>query len=400
MNKIELLAPANSLVKVKIAFMAGADAIYVGGEYSLRSRAGSLTIDEIKEMADYIHANNKKLFVTVNMVFHNNDLEGIKEYLINLDKIHVDAVIVSSLSILVLTKKHTNMEVHMSTQLSTLNSGAISYFKKYGADRVVLARECSMDEIKEIAASSDLPLEVFIHGGMCSNYSGKCALSNRMANRDSNRGGCAHSCRWYYDLYNRGDKITNRNKKFSLSSKDLRATSYIADLINAGVASLKIEGRMKSENYIRQTVKTYRDMIDEIYSKGGVLSQERIDYYNSQLDFAENRVTDDGFFSGDSNNSKIIYGVNGAGVRHDYVAMVMDYNDKSNYAIIEVKNKFELGDKLEVVSPSKDYPEFVNSGMFDPDWKFVEVANKPASILYIRLPYSVKKYDMIRKISK
>ena len=197
MNKIELLAPAKDLFKAKIAVDYGADAIYLGGKcFSLRSRASNFENEDIKEIVEYAHSKGVKVYITVNIVFHDDDFVGIKEYLAYLDEIGVDAIIVSSLFIVNYVKKHhPRMEAHISTQMSSINSDAVSVLKMYGADRVVLAREVSMDEIKLISSVSSLPLEVFIHGGMCSNYSGRCVLSNRMTNRDANRGGCAHSCR-------------------------------------------------------------------------------------------------------------------------------------------------------------------------------------------------------------
>ena len=195
--KIELLAPAKDLFKAKIAVDYGADAVYLGGKcFSLRSRASNFENEDIKEIVEYAHGKNVKVYVTVNIVFHDEDFDGIKEYLAYLDEIGVDAIIVSSLFIVNYVKKHhPRMEAHISTQLSSLNSDAVNILKMYGADRVVLGRECSIDKIKQIAYKCDTPLEVFIHGGMCSNYSGRCVLSNRMTNRDANRGGCAHSCR-------------------------------------------------------------------------------------------------------------------------------------------------------------------------------------------------------------
>ena len=317
MNKPELLAPAKDLFKAKIAIDYGADAVYIGGKFfSLRSRASNFEISDIKELVSYAHERNKKVYVTVNIIFHDEDFFGIREYLEALNKIGVDAIIVSSLAVVQIAKKIApNLECHISTQASTINSDGVEVLKGLGADRVVLARECSMEQIKRIAEKDILPLEVFIHGGMCSNYSGRCTLSNRMTNRDANRGGCAHSCRWKYEVYEGDTKISNDETLFSMSSKDLRATYYIEEMMKANVASLKIEGRMKSEYYIAQVVKTYRAMIDEIYENGH-LDDNRLAYYDNELDKAENRPSDDGFLSGNCDNSKHLYGVNGAGVLH------------------------------------------------------------------------------------
>lgn len=393
------MAPAKDLAKAKIAVDYGANAVYIGGKsFSLRSRASNFDISDIEDIVNYAHYKNVKVYVTVNMVFHDEDFEGITKYLQTLEEIQVDGIIISSVWLLELAKTVApKLERHMSTQLSIINTSSIDYLKQYGADRIVLGRECSMDEIKEICNKSELPIEAFIHGGMCSNYSGRCTLSNRMTNRDANRGGCAHSCRWKYRVYENNDLISDNETLFSMSSKDLRATSYIEDMINAGVASLKIEGRMKSDYYIAQVVKTYRKMIDEIYEKGH-LDEERIVYYNKELDKAENRPSDDGFLSGECDNSKHLYGVNGAGVTHDYVALVKNYDPIRGIALIEVKNYFEVNDELEVFGPQIDNKMFKANIMFDDEWKKVDVASKPTQLLYMRLPYKVRKNDMIRKI--
>jgi len=399
MKKIELLAPAKDLFKAKIAVMYGADAVYIGGKnFSLRSRASNFSLEEIKEIVNFAHNRGVKVYVTVNIIFHDSDFNGIKEYLISLEKIGVDAVIITSIAVLLIGKRVApNMEYHISTQNSIINSDAVNYYKSLGADRIVLGRECSMEEIEGIKQNCNIPIEVFIHGGMCSNYSGRCTLSNRMTNRDANRGGCAHSCRWKYRLYDGNELVSNENCLFSLSSKDLRASAYIERLIYSGVASLKIEGRMKSEYYIAQVGKTYRKMIDEVNTVGHI-SKEKLEYFDNELEKAENRLSDDGFLSGYCDNSKHLYGINGAGVSHDYVAIVKEYDEIRNLAIIEVKNIFEKGDKLEVFSPSIDNEVFICNLMFDEEWKQIIIANKPTQMIYLRLPFKVDKYAMIRKV--
>ena len=400
MNKIELLAPAKDLHKAKIAIMYGADAVYVGGKsFSLRSRASNFTYEDLKELSIFAKKHNAKVYVTVNMVFHDDDLNGIREYIKYLDSIHIDALIVSSVGLIGLIKSiSSRMEVHISTQLSSLNSLAVKQLADLGADRVVLAREASMDQIEDISFKVKTPLEVFIHGGMCSNFSGRCVLSNRMTLRDANRGGCAHSCRWKYHLFDGNNKLSSDNCLLSMSSKDLRASAYVERMIRANIASLKIEGRMKSEYYIGQVVKTYRKMIDEIY-KCPSLSEKRLAYYDSELSKAENRPSDDGFLSGDCDNTKHLYGVNGAGVTHDYVGYVLGYDKIRGIAKVEVKNIFKLNDVLEVFGPLVDNKQFRCVSMFDEDYKLVDLANKPTQILHIRVPFELHEADMIRKVS-
>lgn len=400
MNKIELLAPAKDLEKAKIAIEYGADAVYVGGKnFSLRSRASNFTNENIHELVSFAHERNAKVYVTVNIVFHDEDFKGLKDYLAFLDKIGVDAIIVSSPFVMKYVKEnHPNIEVHVSTQLSSLNSEAIDTLKSYGADRVVLGREASISDIMALGLNSSLPLEVFIHGGMCSNYSGRCVMSNRMTNRDANRGGCAHSCRWKYHVYDDDHLISDPDNPLSMSSKDLRATEYIGDLIEAGVSSLKIEGRMKSEYYIAQVVKTYRQLIDEIYTVGK-LSPESIDYYNKELLKAENRPSDSGFLSGTCDDSKSLYGINGAGVTHDYVGIVRDFYEERGIAKIEVKNMFDTNDILEAFGPQLANTQFINKNMYDKDYHLINEAHKPAEIVYVRVPFKLSVNDMLRKIS-
>ena len=399
MNKIELLAPAKDFSKAKIAVDYGADAVYIGGKfYSLRSRASNFEISDIKNIVIYAHSKHVKVYVTVNIVFHDEDFDGIIDYLKTLESIGVDGIIISSVWLLEAAKEFApKLERHMSTQLSTINSAAIEYLKDRGADRVVLAREASMSEIKKIKEHSNVPIEVFIHGGMCSNYSGRCTLSNRMTNRDANRGGCAHSCRWKYKVYEGPALISNSDKLFSMSSKDLRATAYIEDMIKAEVASLKVEGRMKSDYYIAQVIKTYRKMIDEIYETGH-LNQDRIAYYNNELDKAENRPSDDGFLSGACDNSKHLYDENGAGVTHDYVGLIRNYDPIRGIALVEVKNIFSAEDELEIFGPDLDNQKFKPVMMFDENWNKLLQANKPTELIYMRVPFKVTKNYMMRKI--
>ncbi len=397
-NKIELLAPAKDLAKAKIAIMYGADAVYVGGKrFSLRSRASNFTTEDLKDLLAFAKAYHAKVYVTVNIVFHDEDIYGVREYLEELQDIGVDGIIVSSLGLMTLCRSIApKLECHISTQLSSANSGAVETLASFGADRVVLAREASIYEIRDIKAKTKIPLEVFIHGGMCSNYSGRCVLSNRMTGRDANRGGCAHSCRWNYHLYDGGAMISDPGRLFSMSSKDLRASAYIEELVHLGIASLKIEGRMKSEYYVAQVVKTYRRMIDTVLENGH-LTPEELDYYDQELMKAENREADDGFFSGSCDNTKHFYGVGSPSVTHDYVGFVRNYDPIRNLALIEVKNPFAAGEELELFGPVIDNYVFESPLLFDTDWKSIPRANKPSDFIYMRMPLPVRRGDMIRR---
>jgi len=289
---IELLAPAGDLEKLKIAYLYGADAVFIGGqEYSLRARASNFSLSEIKEAADFAHGLGKKLYVTANIIPHDENYQGLVEYLKGLEDANIDAIIAASPYIVNMAKKHTNLEVHISTQQSVLNQYAVKYFEDIGASRVVLGRELNVAEIKTIVEKSQAEIEVFIHGGMCASYSGRCTLSNTFTLRDANRGGCAHSCRWNYDLFDGNEKISDETL-FSMSSKDLQSLKFIPSLIDAGVHSLKIEGRMKSVHYIATVVWVYRMLIDEYLATGKINDFE---YYENEISKAENRLTKEGF---------------------------------------------------------------------------------------------------------
>lgn len=399
MKKIELLAPAGDLKRLKTAIRYGANAVYIGGKkFSLRSRASNFEMADIKEGCDFAKQYGAHIHVTINMIPHQDDLDGLVDYLKGLKEAGVSAIIVASLGIVQIAKKHVpELEIHLSTQMNSTNSAVIKEVMMWGVDRVVLGRECSIDEIKLITAHSPLPTEAFIHGGMCSNYSGRCTLSNAMTLRDANRGGCAQSCRWKYHLFQDDQLISDPEVLLSMSSKDLMAHRYIEDMIHANVASLKIEGRMKSEYYIAQVVKTYRKLIDEVYELGH-LDESRLKYYAIEFNKAENRPTADGFLGGEPLEHHHLYGINGAGVTHDFVGYVLDYNPQTQIALVEVRNYFKRYDQLEVFGPTIDNVPFIVDNMTNKQQELVTIANKPMEILHIHIPFEVKTHDMIRKV--
>lgn len=397
MNKIELLAPAGDLERLKVAVLYGADAVYVGGKkFSLRSRASNFDLETIEKGVAFAKQHNSRIHVTVNMIPHEHDLNELEEYLIQLEKIGVSAIICASLRVLTLAKKVApKLEVHVSTQHSTTNSKAIAFWKSMGADRVVLARECDLDEIRDISSKSEVPLEVFIHGGMCISYSGRCTLSNHMTNRDANRGGCAQSCRWKYRLLDGDQFIHEKDHLFSMSSKDMMAARYIEQLIHCSISSLKIEGRMKSTYYVATVIRAYRMLIDAIYDNrcDDSLMARVLD----ELSRSENRPTAVGFYEGMPKASDHLYGVNGAGVTQEYIACVLDYDKEQGMATIQVKNHFPMGIEVEVISPKNTQKMLLNP-CFDEDGNEIEVANKPMQILRTKIDFEVKEYDMIRRI--
>lgn len=399
MKKIELLAPAGDLERLKIAVMYGADAVYLGGkQFSLRSRASNFELEDIKEGVAFAKQYGAHVHVTVNMLPHEEDLHGLKEYLQALEAAGVTAIICASPAIAMCAKQVAPaLEVHLSTQHSSTNSAAIAYWKELGIDRVVLARELTLDEIKATSRNSDLPIEVFIHGGMCISYSGRCVLSNHMTGRDANRGGCAQSCRWKYRLFEDDIPLHDEKDLFSMSSKDLMAARYISDLIDAGVASLKIEGRMKSSYYIATLIHTYRMLIDEIYAHGR-LDDKRMDWYCKELAKAENRPTGPGFYLGLPKAQDHLYGINGAGVTGEYIAYVLDYDEQTQIATLEVRNKFMAGMQAEVFGPHIAPTSFVIDTIYDEDGTVLETANKPMSIVKLHVEVPMEKDAMIRKL--
>ena len=397
MKKIELLAPAGDLEKCKTAILYGADAVYLGGKkFSLRSRASNFDIEDIKEACDFARSHNANIHVTVNIIPHESDFEGIKEYLKTLEEIGVTAIIVASPAIGQIARKvASKLEIHLSTQLSITNYKSVEYFDDIKPDRVVLARECTMDEIRYITKNINTNTETFIHGGMCVNYSGRCTISNALTLRDANRGGCAQSCRWKYHLYDGDNKISDDEILFSMSSKDLMAIDKVYDMIEANVSSLKIEGRMKSNYYIATVVKTYRKLIDEIYETKKRPDKDRIEYYEREIAKAENRLTSSGFYDGLPDESGHLYGVNGAGVTHDFIGVILDQDD--DYAYVQTRNLYRLNDELEVFGPDIDNETFVVTTIIDENDENVELVNRPMSVMKINIPFKVSKGDMIRR---
>lgn len=394
MKKPELLAPAGDLEKLKIAVLYGADAVFVGSkEFSLRSRASNFTIEDLYQGAKFCHDHGAKLYVTTNIVPHNADLIGLIDYLEDLENAGVDAIICSSYAVMYIAKRYTNLEVHISTQQSIANSLAVKFYEDYGATRVVLARELSIEEIEEIKKNTNAELEVFIHGGMCSSYSGRCMLSNHMTNRDANRGGCAHSCRWNYHLF-MGDIQISDDDKFQFSSKDLMAVNQIERLFNC-VDSFKIEGRMKSIHYIATVTKVYRMLIDEYYETGMI---KDYDYYRKEIEKAENRLFSHGFLMGNTTVKEQLYNMRSENPTQDFVGIVLDYNEESSLALVEVRNHFKPYSTLEAFGPNLRSTKFNITTIVNEKGEEVDAARHPKEHVYIHSPIKLSKYDMIRLV--
>ncbi len=400
MKKIELLAPAGDLSRFKTAIDFGADAVFLGGKsYSLRARASNFEIEDIEEAVKYAHQYNRKAYVTVNMIPHKEDLIGLKQYIMKLDEIGVDAIIVASYYIVTLAKEIvTNMEIHLSTQLSATNSRALEFYKKLGVDRVVLARECNIDDIQLINEKKVLETEVFIHGGMCVNISGRCTLSNYMTLRDANRGGCAQSCRWKYECYDENMKSVHDSViLFSMSSKDLNATPVLKQLVESNVTSLKIEGRMKSEYYLATVVSAYRMFLDKLDVEN---IEELIQKTNDELSKAENRPTFSGFYQSTPDEHGHLYGINGAGVTQEFLGIVLEYDETTQMARFQVRNHFEVGTSCEAFGPNHRPIAFEVTHMINSDNEQVNRVYKPMEVIKLKIPHKVDNGDFIRKIVK
>lgn len=400
-KKPELLAPAGNLEKLKVAIKYGADAVFVGGkEFSLRSSASNFSLEDIKEAVTFAKKYNAAIHVTCNIILHQDNLDGIEQYLKTLDEIGVQAIIVADPYIMSIAKKlNLNLEVHVSTQLSTLNSKAIKFYQNLGMDRVVLGREVCYQDLKTILDKTDIDIEYFIHGAMCIHYSGRCMLSNYFSRRDANRGGCSQSCRWYYDLFIK-DKQVNDNGviPFSMSSKDMALINHIPELIELGVNSFKIEGRMKSLHYIATVVSTYRKLIDD-YCKDPdnfVMS----DKYYQELLKAANRALCTGFFDNQADNNKQIYNQRDEHPTQEFCARVIGYDESNQMAIIEQRNYFKLGDQIEFFSPSHENVIVPVEKIINEENEVVSVANHPMEILKLPVCYKLKVDDMGRRITK
>ena len=401
MNKIELLAPAGNLEKAKIAILYGADAVYIGGkQFSLRSRASNFSIAEIKELVEFANAHGSHVHVTVNMLPHESDMQGIEDYLLDLDSVGVHAIIVASPSIMMIAKKlGCHFEVHVSTQHSSTNSSAVSFWKDKGMDRVVLGRECEMEHIQDICAKNILPIEVFIHGGKCISYSGRCVLSNHLTLRDANRGGCAQSCRWKYHLMDENEELSDPSNLFSMSSKDLQAVEQIQKFIEYGVASLKIEGRMKSAYYLATVVSSYRHLIDWIYEHGKITSKQ-IAYVQQEIAKAENRPTGPGFYHGIPGKNVQLYQDHDEIVTQEYVAIVLDYNETDKVATLQVKNHFIPNQEMEIFGPDIPSTIVAVGDIYNEENEKLDVCNRPMQIVHTVWNGPIEQHAMIRKIRK
>lgn len=387
MKKVELLAPAGDLERLKVTLLYGADAVYLGGpRLGLRANATNFTMEELKEGCLFAHQLGKRVFLTANIVFHEEDRNEVESYLEEVVSCGIDAFIVSDVYLMTYIKEHyPEVEVHVSTQNSTTNSLAVKFYEELGATRVVLARELSKEEIGTIIKKTGMEIEVFIHGAMCTCYSGRCALSNYITNRDANRGGCAQVCRFTF---------ASSDKTFTMASKDLNMASYIKDLIELGVSSLKVEGRMRSLYYLATVIGSYRALIDAVYHQ--TLTEDVIAKYESILSRVANREVTSQYFLKEANETDQYYTGRQELSNQDYLGLIVGYDETRRCLIMKERNYFKVGDEVEVFTPSGEFYAFIVEEIFDEDGNFLSVARHPDQVLYLPFPKKIIPYSMVR----
>lgn len=392
MERIELLAPAGSLEKMKFAFLYGADAVYLGGkEFSLRANATNFSREELKDAVCYAHKLGKRVYVTVNIVFHDENLLELEDYLRYLSSIKVDAIIASDISVINMVKSNNiDIEVHISTQASILNDEVGLFYKEMGATRLVLAREASKEDIKKIKEKTGLELECFVHGAMCTSFSGRCVMSNYCTNRDSNRGGCAQICRWTFDYYKDNNKVTDI--PFSMTPKDLNMVSYVKEMIEAGVNSFKIEGRMRSIYYVSTVILIYRRIIDKLLNN--TLTEEYMTYALNILNRVANRESTPQFFQGLPGVNEQYYLGREEYSNQDFLGLVIDV--KGNEITLEQRNNFKVGDIVQFFGPNHDTFDYEVKSIVDIDGNSIDIARHPQMIVKLIVDKRIEKYDMMR----
>ena len=398
----ELLSPAGDFEKMKFAYLYGADAIYCGGQnFSLRANAKNFSLEELKEATEYAHSLNKKIYVTVNIVFHDDDLNGLEDYLKYLDSIHIDGIIASDITVIKACQElNLNLSVCLSTQASTLNSRAVRFWQKLGVTRVVLAREASREDLINIAKTG-IEIETFIHGAMCISHSGRCLLSNYFTGRNANSGECTHPCRWKYSVMEQtrpGEYMPvyeNERGTYIFNSKDLNMIEYIDQILDAGIDSLKIEGRMKTALYVATVARTYRKAIDDC-KESVEKYRANMDYYKEEIAKCTYRQFTTGFYFGKTDETSQIYDSNTYIKNCTYIGIVQGHNDKG-YALLEQKNKFSVGETIEVMIPDGTNKEVIVKAIEDEDGRPMESAPHPKQMIYVDFGEEIKEGYLLRR---
>lgn len=383
----ELLAPAGDFEKLEFAYLYGADAVYFGGQnFSLRANAKNFSLEDMKRATEYAHSLGKKVYVTVNIVFHDSDFDGLDDYLKYLDSINIDGIIASDIAVI---KRVQELKLHfsvtLSTQASLLNIRAVKFWKNLGVTRVVLAREASREEIKKVK-DTGIEVETFIHGAMCTSFSGKCVLSNYMTLRDSNRGGCAQVCRWNFTV--------DDNPDLTITPKDLNMIPFIKEEIDMGIDSFKIEGRMRSIYYVATVIDCYRRMIDAAQNNTLTPGLER--YYLNILNRCANRESTPQFYDKLPGVNEQYFNGREEISNQDFLGLVVDYDEKNNMAIVESRNYFKVGDVVEFFGPNMEtFTYKINTIYNDLDEK-IEVSRHPKTLVKLPIPQILEKNSMMR----
>ena len=402
-KKPELLAPAGNMEKLKMALLYGADAVYLGGkQFGLRAFGGNFSNEELKEAVEFAHNLNKKVYVTVNIFPHNSDIEMLPEYLAFLNTTGADALLVADIGLFMLAKKYApDIELHISTQANNTNWATVDAWHNMGASRVVLARELSKDEISVIRQKCSVELEMFVHGAMCISYSGRCLLSNYMTGRDSNRGSCAQPCRWKYSLVEEkrpGQYFPieeDERGTFIFNSKDMCLLPYLPDVIESGVDSLKIEGRMKSVHYAASVVKAYRMAIDSYFENPEAFAVK--DEWLEELEKVSHRSYTTRFYYGKPTEKDQIYTSSSYIQTSDFVGLVLDYDEATGFATVEQRNNMKLGQEIEVFQPQLPGYRQLLGEMYNHEGEAIEVAPHPQQIVKIRMEAPVEPYAILRR---
>lgn len=403
MKKPELLAPAGNMEKLKMALLYGADAVYLGGKaFGLRAFGGNFTNEELQEAVDFAHKLGKKIYVTVNIFPHNSDIAKLPAYLTFLNEIKVDAILVADLGVFTLAKEYApDVELHISTQANNTNWAAVNAWAELGASRVVLAREMSLEEIKEIREKCSVELEMFVHGAMCISYSGRCLMSNYLTGRDANRGSCAQPCRWNYALVEEKRPgqyfpvLEDERGTYIFNSKDMCLLPYLPDVIASGVDSLKIEGRMKSVHYAASVVKAYREAIDSYFAAPEQFEVKK--EWVEELDKVSHRAYTTGFYYGRPTEKDQIYGTSSYTQTSDFVGLVLDYDEKTGFATVEQRNNMKVGQEIEIFQPHLAGYRQILQEMYNNEGEAIQVAPHPQQIVKIRMEKPVEPYGILRR---
>ena len=408
MKRPELLVPASSLEVLKVAVIYGADAVYIGGEaFGLRAKAKNFSKEDMCEGIAFAHSHGVKVYVTVNILAHNRDLEGVREYLQELKEIGPDALIIADPGIFMYAKEICpEIERHISTQANNTNYETYRFWYNLGAKRVVSARELSLEEIREIRAHipEDMEIETFIHGAMCISYSGRCLLSNFMAGRDANQGACTHPCRWKYAVMEEsrpGEYLPvyeNERGTYIFNSKDLCMIDHIPELIEAGIDSFKIEGRMKTALYVAVVARTYRKAIDD-YLKDEKLYRENLPYYREQIAKCTYRQFTTGFFFGKPTHETQIYDSNTYVKEYTYLGIINGQNNEGLYGL-EQRNKFSVGETIEVMKPDGRDLSVNVLRICDEEGSDMESCPHPKQRIYVDLGIELSDQDLLRRAEK